>query len=104
MVLCFGFCAFVDNAPVFWLLLHSTHAASKLPVFLTLPPPAPRNRVGWGKKLGVDTAGTADTNWPKEYSIPYNIKLSNKTGVVGEEESESGRGNCVHGGCCSATG
>lgn len=29
---------------------------------------------GWGyKKLGVDTAKIADTNWPKGYSIPCDV-------------------------------
>jgi len=40
------------------------------------------------QKLGGDTAGTADPSRPKEYSIPYDIMLSNKT--VGKEEE---RGN-----------
>ena len=37
-----------------------------------------------GKKFGGGTAGTADPNWPKGYSMPYNIMPSNKTGL--EEE------------------
>jgi len=28
------------------------------------------------RKLGGDTAGTADPNWPKVYSIPYDVMLS----------------------------
>ena len=28
------------------------------------------------KKLGGDTAGTADPNGPKGYSIPYDVMLS----------------------------
>lgn len=28
------------------------------------------------KQLGLDTTRTTDSNWPKEYSIPYNIMLS----------------------------
>lgn len=32
-------------------------------------------------KMGWDRAMTADTNWPKLYSIPYNITLSKVLGV-----------------------
>lgn len=32
------------------------------------------------KKLGGDTARIADPNWPKGYSVPYDIMLNNKTG------------------------
>jgi len=28
------------------------------------------------KKLGGDTAGTADPNWQKGYSIPYDVMLN----------------------------
>jgi len=82
---------------MFWLLLHSTGTVSKLSFFLALFRSAPSKQIGVGKKLGVDTAGTADANWAKEYSIPYNIKLSNKTAVVGEEKSGLRCGNCVPG-------
>lgn len=37
------------------------------------------------KKMGEDTARTADSNWPKGHSIPYGIMLNNKTGKVGQE-------------------
>ncbi|XP_054677944.1 DNA-directed RNA polymerases I and III subunit RPAC1 isoform X3 [Grus americana] len=36
----------------------------------------PMRRRGTPKKLGRNTAGTADPNWPKGYSIPYGIMLS----------------------------
>ena len=43
------------------------------------------------RKLGGDTAGTADPNWPKGYPIPYDIMLSNKTrGEVGEGAAAQG--------------
>jgi len=42
------------------------------------------------KKLGGDTARTADPNCPKGYSIPYDIRLSSIN--LGEEQ---GMGN-VH--------
>jgi len=38
---------------------------------------------GVGRRLGGDTAGTADPNWPKRYSIPYSIMFSNKLCVLG---------------------
>ena len=31
------------------------------------------------KKLGGDTAGTTDPNWPKRYPAPYDIVLSSKS-------------------------
>jgi len=34
-------------------------------------------RLGEHKKLGRDTSKTADSNWPKGYSIPYDVMLSN---------------------------
>lgn len=33
----------------------------------------PVSRLGMHKRLGEDTAGTADPSWSKEYSIPYDI-------------------------------
>jgi len=36
----------------------------------------PASGLGVHKKLGVDTAGTANPNWPKGYSIPYDVMLS----------------------------
>jgi len=58
---------------VFSLLLSSAYTESRPFLLLTLP----RQQVSWGghKKLGGDTAGTADPNWPKGYSIPYDITL-----------------------------
>jgi len=46
-------------------------------------------------KLGGDTAGTADPNWPKGYSMPYDVMLSNKK--LGEEK---GRGDFRRDGSC----
>lgn len=65
---CFGYCCTV--LPV-----------SKLSLFLTPSPPLPSK-----KKWGVNIAVTADSDWPKEYFAPASIKLSNKTGEVGEEK------------------
>ena len=31
------------------------------------------------KELRGDTAGIADPNWPKGYSVPYDVRLSNKS-------------------------
>ena len=36
----------------------------------------PASRLGVHEKLGGDTAGTADPNCPKGYSIPYDVMLS----------------------------
>jgi len=38
-----------------------------------------------GKRLGGDTAKTPDLNWPEEYSILYDVILSNKSGGRKEE-------------------
>lgn len=46
-----------------WLLLHSACTASSL-----FSPPS----------LGEDTDRTAETNYPKGYSVPYDLMLSNK--------------------------
>lgn len=48
-------------------------------LFLTLPPQ--QSRLGLGKRVWGHTARTADLNRLKKYSIPYNVILSNKTGV-----------------------
>ncbi|KAK4806257.1 hypothetical protein QYF61_013401 [Mycteria americana] len=44
------------------------------------------------KKLGGDTARTADPNWPKGYSIPYGVMLSIETGGVGQGVAVAARG------------
>ena len=36
----------------------------------------PARRLEGHKKLGGDTARTADPNWPKGYSIPWDVLLS----------------------------
>ena len=61
--LCFGFvleAVVIDNTGMFSLLLSSAY--TELRPFLLLTPP--HQRAGWGvhKKLGGDTAGTADPN------------------------------------------
>lgn len=50
--------------------------------FPTLPPP-PVGRLGMDKRLGSNIATTADPNWIKRYSIPYDITLSNKSSGKG---------------------
>jgi len=41
--------------------------------------PTPESRLGVGKKLGGDTARTADPNWLMGYSVPDNVMIcSNK--------------------------
>ena len=62
----------VDNMGMFPLLLSSAYTKSR--PFLLLTPPA--RRLGVHKKLGGDTAGTADPNCPKGYSRPYDIRFS----------------------------
>lgn len=52
-----------------------------------------------GKGLGVGTAGTAVLNWPKGYSIPYNIVFRNKKPAEAEEKERWGTG--FWGGHCS---
>lgn len=62
-----------------WLLLHSACTASNL-----LSPPSPAT-------LGADTDRTAEASYPKGYSVPYDLMLSNKnsgkggTGLGGEQ-------------------
>ena len=43
----------------------------------------PARRPEGHKKLGGNTVGAADPNWPKEYSIPCDIMSSIETGVSG---------------------
>ena len=48
------------------------------------------SRLGMHKKLGRNTAGTADPDWPKGYSTPYDITLCNKNWG-----KEGGRWGCL---------
>lgn len=60
--------------------LHSIKAffpATPIPLFL-LPPPPIASRIRLGKRLGEDTAGTADLHWPRGCPTSYDIMLSNK--------------------------
>ncbi|KAK4823432.1 hypothetical protein QYF61_002118 [Mycteria americana] len=45
----------------------------------TAEPSSQVSRLEVHKKLGGDTAGTADPNWPKGYSIPDDVMLSDKS-------------------------
>ena len=60
---------------VFSLLLNSAYTESRSFLLLT-PPHPPASRLGVQKELGGDTAGTADSNWPKGYFISYDVMLS----------------------------
>lgn len=64
----------VDSPPMCCQLLSNTHTAPEL--FLQHPPKA--DRLGMGKRLGMNTARTADPSWHRGYPIPYNL-LSNKS-------------------------
>jgi len=55
--------------------LHSVKAFLFSPLWFLLV-----RSLGMCRKLGGDTARTADPNWPKGYSITHSIMLSNKTG------------------------
>jgi len=49
------------------------------------------------KKLGGDTAGTADPHQPKRYSIPYDIVLSNaRLGDKERAEDVQSYSVCLH--------
>lgn len=58
----------------------------------------PVRKLGVNNRLGRDTAGTADTNWPKAYSILHGIMLNQTTGErqwpaawrLGGHQSEGG--------------
>jgi len=72
--LCFGFVL-----KTLWVMrrcaeqcLHGVLCASH-----TAPPVS---RLGMQKKLGGDTAGTADPNRPKGCSIPYDVSSAHKAG------------------------
>lgn len=54
-----------------WLLLRSACTASNL-----LSPPSPAT-------LGADTDRTAEASYPKGYSVPYDLMLSNKNSGKG---------------------
>lgn len=62
---------------MFGLSLYCSCTAWGLSLFPTQFPPV--SRLGVGKTLGGDTAGTVDSNWPKGYSMAYNVMISNKT-------------------------
>ena len=51
------------------------HSAKGFSASHTTPP---ESKLEMHNSVGGDTAGRADFNWPKRYSIPYNVMLSNK--------------------------
>jgi len=63
----------VGDTPVVWLLPSS--ACTVWGLCLSFCPP-PGSILGGGKRLGGETRGTADPNWPKEYSVPCDMLLS----------------------------
>ena len=64
--------------------------------FSVSQPAAPASRLGVHKKLGGATAGTADPNCPKGYSILYNVMLRNKTEGVKLAGAAIARGLAEH--------
>jgi len=66
------------------LALHEGFAFS----FLLLCPPLPLGRLRVCKRLKGNTARTADPNWPKAYSLLYNVMLSNKKWDRGRRKGE----------------
>lgn len=68
----------VDNTLMFQFLLSS--ACSKSRTFSAFHTALPAHRLGVHKRLGGDATKTADPNWTKGYSIPYDIILNTKTG------------------------
>jgi len=62
----------VDNIGMFLLLLSRAYTESR--PFLLLTPPA--RRLGVHKKLGGDTARTADPSWPKGCPTPFDVMLN----------------------------
>lgn len=54
-------------------MLSRSYTTSR-PFLLHMNPPA--DRLGVNKKWEGNTAGTADPNWPKKYSIPCDVILS----------------------------
>lgn len=78
----------VDNTEMFLLFLSS--ALHSIKVFSTSHTTPPVSRLGVNKNLGGDTAGTANPNRPKRYSIWYDIMLSIESWRKKEEEGTFG--------------
>lgn len=70
---------------IFWLLLSNTPTVSRLSL---LNSHTIATRLGPGKSLGGDTAGTDNTNCPKGCLISYDLVLSNKS--WGERQGREG--------------
>ena len=70
MVLCFRSATETGNTSMFQLLLNGACMAPRLYPFLTLAP----QQVGW--------EGTADPSWPKRYSVPRHVTLSNASSAL----------------------
>ena len=68
MGLCFGF--------VLEVLVIAEQYLNRVMACSASHPTPPTSRLGVHKKLRGNTAGTADSNWPKGYSMPYDILLS----------------------------
>lgn len=78
-----------------------TLSVSHHPTSSTIIPPPSACRLGVGNRLGGNRGTTDDLNWPKEYSIPCNIMLSNKNWGKWKKKKEAGVG--FQGGCGSET-
>lgn len=63
----------VDDTVVFWMLVNCAFAA--LMLCFSLPAVS---KLMVGKRLAGNTTGIADPRWPKGYSIPHGVMVSNK--------------------------
>ena len=68
---------------LFWLLLNSAYSVKAFSVSHTV---LQWSRQAVDKRLGGDTAGTADSSWPGGYPMPYDIMLSNRNWTKGGEK------------------
>ena len=55
------------------ILVIAEQFLNKVKAFSASHTAPPVSRMGVHKKLGGDTAGTADPNWPKGYPLPYDV-------------------------------
>ena len=87
MGLCFGIV--LKTVWMQWdVLVAAEQCSHRVKAFCASHTALPASRLGVHKKMGGDTAGTADPNCPKGCSIPYDIMLSSIK--LGEEEGRGG--------------
>ena len=82
----------VDNKDVLVIAEQWLHSIKAF-YFSHAAPPV--SQLGVHKKLGGDTAGTADPNRPKGYSRPYDVTISNKTWGKEAGRAEVNYGVCL---------